>query len=142
MTDIHIDDFYRDAANILVTLYNTFPRHVTLYVEDISGPDTPDDFGLHSKRHESCLSTLLWLATSDYLNYKDAIKREGLEEVTLTHRTFLLLNSAPTADGLNPTEPHGSDSLLINQLRQELKNGTSHTLAILVKNIMVSSRQL
>ena len=142
MTDIHIDDFYRDTANILVTLYNTFPRHITLYVEDISGPDTPDDFGLHSKRHESCLSTLLWLANSDYLNYKGLIKREGIEEATLSHRTFLLLNSAQAGSELNPIEPHGSADLLINQLRQELKSGTSNTLAILVKNLMACSRQL
>lgn len=142
MTDIHIDDFYRDTAKTLVTLYNTFPRHIILYVEDIAGPDTPDDFGLHSKRHESCLSTLLWLANSDYINYKSLIKREAIEEATLTHRAFLLLNSAPTNDGLNYSEPHGSTDLLINKLRQELQTGTSHTLAILVKDLMATSRQL
>ena len=42
MSDLHIDDFYHDAGLILALLYAVFPRKTTLYVEDISGPDTPD----------------------------------------------------------------------------------------------------
>lgn len=142
MTDIHIDDFYRDTAKTLVLLYNTFPRQITLYVEDIAGPDTPDDFGLHSKRHEACLNAFLWLATSDYIHYKSLIKREALEEATLSHRAFLLLNSAKADESLSHVEPHGSSALLINQLREQLQTGTSTTLAILVKELMATSRQL
>jgi hypothetical protein len=37
MADIHIDDFYRDVAKILIRLYAMFPRKTTPYVEDISG---------------------------------------------------------------------------------------------------------
>lgn len=58
MADLHIDDFYRDAALILLRLYRTFPRKTILYVDDISGPDTPDEFGLHSERFQSCFSTM------------------------------------------------------------------------------------
>jgi hypothetical protein len=142
MTDIHIDDFYRDTAKTLVTLYNTFPRHIMLFVEDICGPDAPDDFGLHSKRHDACLSALMWLGTSDYIQYKALIKREAIEEATLTHRAFILLNSAPTPQGINAAEPHGSADLLINQLREQLQSGTSSTLALFVKSLMANSRQL
>lgn len=154
--DIHIDDFYRDTAKTLVLLYNHFPRTMTLYVEDVSGPDTPDEFGLHSKRHEACLSTLLWLGTAGYLNYTSLVRREAIEEATLTHKAFILLNSAsddssavistttpsPAPAMLNPLEAHGSDALLINQLRQELQNGTSASLAITVKKVMSLSSAL
>ena len=151
--DIHIDDFYRDTAKSLVLLYNHFPRALTLYVEDVSGPDTPDEFGLHSKRHESCLSTLLWLGTTGYLNYTSLVRREAIEEATLSHRAFILLNSAvqnntEQSDGhfsvppLNPLEAHGSDALFINQLRQELQNGTSISLAITVKKLMALANTL
>ena len=47
MSDIHIDDFFRDAAIALNRLYLSFPRPIALYVEDIIGPDEPDEFGLH-----------------------------------------------------------------------------------------------
>lgn len=134
--DIHIDDFYRDTAKALVLLYNHFPRALTLYVEDVAGPDTPDEFGLHSKRHESCLSTFIWLGTAGYLQYSSLVRREAVEEATLSHRAFLLLNSAEHQLTLDPLEAHGSDALLINQLREQLQNGTSLSLAITVKKLM------
>ena len=140
MTDIHVDDFYRDTAKTLVLLYNNFPRQQTLYVEDIAGPDTPDEFGLHSKRHEAGLNTLLWLANSDYLTYTSLIKREALEDVCLSHRTFILLNSAAQEQQLEHNHPHGSEQLLINRLRRELKSGSSASLALLVRELMVLSR--
>ena len=64
MADLHIDDFYRDSAMILLRLYTTFPRKTVLYVDDICGPDAPDEFGLHSERHQSCFSAMTWLAES------------------------------------------------------------------------------
>ncbi|WP_053980117.1 hypothetical protein [Marinagarivorans algicola] len=139
MPDIHIDDFYRDTAKTLVALYNNFPRPLSLYVEDIAGPDTPDEFGLHSKRHESCLSTFIWLGNAGYLNYASLIMREALEAATLTHQAFILLNSGLKNDELNPKAPHGSEGLLINLLRRELENGTSGSLAILVKGVMAEA---
>ncbi len=136
MPDIHIDDFYRDTAKTLVALYNHFPRPLSLYVEDIAGPDTPDEFGLHSKRHESCLSAFIWLSNAGYLNYTSLIMREALEAATLTHDGFVLLNSELDGDQLNPKAPHGSEGLLINLLRRELESGTSGSLAVLVKGVM------
>ena len=136
MSDIHIDDFYRDTAKTLVMLYNHFPRPLSLYVEDVAGPDTPDEFGLHSTRFESCLSTFIWLNTAGYLNYKTLIMREALEEATLTQQAFIVLNSAFNNDTLNPAAPHGSQDLLINLLRQQLNHGSSTSLAILVKTLM------
>ena len=62
MADIHIDDFYRDVATIFLRLYAVFPRKSTLYVEDICGPDQPDEFGLHHPRFQAGFSAMVWLA--------------------------------------------------------------------------------
>ena len=61
MPDIHIEEFYRDAAIALLQLYSVFPRRINLFVEDIAGPDDPDEFGLHSPRHQACFGALLWI---------------------------------------------------------------------------------
>lgn len=92
MSDIHISDFHKDAAIAFNMLYLSFPRKITLFVEDIAGPDTPDEFGLHSPRHMACLSTLLWLADEGYIRYEDTIRQEAIDQVTLTHRGFTLLS--------------------------------------------------
>src|SRR5690606_17140011 len=92
MADIHIADFHKDVARILCQLYAGFPRKLTVFVEDISGPDTPDEFGLHSTRHQACFATLLWLADEGYIRYDSTIRQEAIDQVTLTHRGFTLLS--------------------------------------------------
>ncbi len=148
MSDIHIDDFYRDTARILVLLYSHFPRKITLYVDDISGPDTPDEFGLHSPRHQACFHTMLWLASTGYLDYGQMVYQDALDEACLTHKAFLLLNSALEddsetrgADEETPPILAGLDSLAINRLKKELNSGTSYSLARLMKQLMNASRQ-
>ncbi len=127
MSDLHIDDFYRDSAKILTLLYSHFPRAMTLYVEDISGADTPDEFGLHSPRHESCFHSMLWLGSTGYLDHGVSVQQEGIDETVLSHRAFLLLNSATHTElGSQPT-PKGE--LVIHKMRAQIKQGTSDTLA-------------
>lgn len=92
MADLHIADFYKDAAKAFCQIYASFPRKTILYVEDICGPDTPDEYGLHSPRHQSCFATVLWLAEAGYLYYDDTIKQEAFDQITLTHRGFVLLS--------------------------------------------------
>lgn len=148
MSDLHIDDFYRDAARILVALYAQFPRKTTLYVEDISGPDTPDEFGLHSPRHQACFHTMMWLGSCDYLRYDQAVRQEALDQVVLTHRGFLLLSSAaPDMSSLSTSsESIGAlpieGSLVIHRIRQELRDGTSYSLAEVMQKVMLMSRSL
>lgn len=148
MSDIHIDDFYRDTARILVALYNQFPRKVTLYVEDIAGPDTPDEFGLHSPRHLACFHTMLWLANSDYLVYESLIRQEAVDQIVLSHRAFLLLSSTLPADTTAtehalqlPATIAAQEHLIINRIRRELKDGTSFSLAALIRHTLVQSRE-
>ena len=91
MTGIHIDEFYHDAAVILTRLFQVFPRPVTVFVEDISGEDEPDEFGVHSSRYQACFATLLWLGEEGYIRYQDTIKSEAIDQAVLTGRCFTAL---------------------------------------------------
>jgi len=99
MADIHVEEFYKDAAIALAQLYSAFPRRVNLFVEDIAGPDETDEFGLHSKRHMACFGALLWLAEEGFLRYVDTIRQEALDQAVLTQEAFTRLSS-PAPDAL------------------------------------------
>lgn len=147
MSDIHIDDFYRDSAKILVALYAQFPRKITLYVEDISGPDTPDEFGLHSPRHQACFQAMLWLGSTHYLTYEQLVRQEAIDQAVLSHRGFLTLNAtiAPTPEPDESSLPEPlvrEESLAIHKIRHELKFGTSFSLAETMRGFMHKSREL
>lgn len=146
MTDIHIDDFYRDAAKILVALYNQFPRKAILYVEDICGPDTPDEFGLHSPRHQACFHTMMWLGSSDYLRYEQLVRQEALDQVVLSHRGFMVLNAAMPGATANdialPDSVLKEEALAIHRIRHELRDGTSYSLAETMRQLFLKSRGL
>lgn len=135
MADIHIEEFYKDAAIALVQLYNAFPRRVNLFVEDIAGSDEPDEFGLHSKRHMACFGTLLWLAEEGLLRYVDTIREEALDQAVLTQRAFVRMSSPASPDLQEKDIPQtGQDlppairedfSTHIHMLRTALRSGSS-----------------
>ena len=122
MADLHIDDFYRDVAKIFLRLYAVFPRKTVLYVEDISGPDQPDEFGLHDPRFEACFSTLVWLAEQDYLRFDDTLGREGLDQAVLTRHSFLLLSSRSSLPALE----EGDTQALPPSVSEELHTNVAH----------------
>lgn len=135
MADLHIDDFYRDVARIFLQLYSVFPRKTTLYVEDISGPDQPDEFGLHHPRFEACFSTMVWLAEHEYLLFEDTIRQEALDQVVLSQKGFLLLSSRSDLHlSVPPAKPQPTPSVIaqtqanIAQLRAAVKDGSSIVL--------------
>lgn len=137
MADIHIDDFYRDVAKIFLRLYAQFPRKTILYVEDISGPDQPDEFGLHNPRFHGCFSTMVWLADHDYLCFEGTILQEALDQVVLSQKAFLILTSRSELDAEfrvhNPSLPPSVAQEFqsnIAQLRGAMKDGSS----IMIKN--------
>lgn len=146
MSDIHIDDFFRDAAKILAALYSYFPRKTTLYVVDISGPDSPDEFGLHSSRHQACFDAMLWLASTDYLQFEQVVYQEAIDQVVLSHRGFLMLNSVlPSTTEIDQSLPEAiqkEEALAIHRIRHELKHGTSFSLAEIMRQLMAKSRSL
>ena len=132
MADLHIDDFYRDVARIFLRLYSVFPRKTTLYVEDISGPDEPDEFGLHHPRFEAGFSAMVWLAEHGYLNFEDTIRQEALDQVVLSQKAFLMLSSRSELQLITPaTEPQPTPSVIaetqsnIMQLRAAVRDGSS-----------------
>lgn len=135
MADLHIDDFYQDVARIFLRLYAIFPRKTTLYVDDISGPDEPDEFGLHHPRFEACFSAMVWLAEHGYLSFEDNIRQEALDQVVLSQKAFLLLSSRSQLELIVPArEPEPTPSVLaytrsnIAQLRAAQKDGSSIVL--------------
>ena len=93
MHDLHIGDFYNDTARILIAMYKRFPVKAPLYIEDLIGPDTPDEFGLHSPRHMACFSAALWLAEENYFRYTDTIHQTALDQSVLSQNAFLFFTA-------------------------------------------------
>ena len=137
MTDIHIDDFYKDVGLIFTGLYKSFPRKTILYVDDICGADQPDEYGLHSERFLSGFSAMVWLADHRYLQYDTTIRQEALDQAVLSQRALLLLSSRSELDFGDPAisvtqssmEPTPSvmeqSQSNINQLRKAQRSGSS-----------------
>ena len=132
MSDLHIDDFYKDASKILLQLYKNFPKKITILVEDIAGPDAPDQFGLASSRHQACFGAMIWLAEAGYLSYAETIRQEALDLAVLSHKAFTLLTAAPSFDTNNPDSN-------IKQLRQALKAGSSMQLEKHMKALLAQA---
>lgn len=146
MADIHVEEFYKDVAIALVQLYGAFPRRVNLFVEDIAGPDEPDEFGLHSKRHMACFGALLWLQEEGLLRYVDTIRQEALDQAVLTHTAFVRL-SAPAPTEVNrslgqdqtqtdenlPPSVQEDLSTHIHLIRKALKSGHSGRISQVVQ---------
>lgn len=146
MSDLHIDDFYKDAALILLQLYKNFPRKITLFVEDICGPDVVDDFGLHSERHLACFSTIRWLADSNYLHFDDTIREEATDQTVLSHKAFTLLASPAQGHAATdlehlPSSVQQSLSTNVAQLRKTIKGGSTSAINLLMQSLLVQSRQ-
>ena len=137
MSDLNVDDFFKDAARTLVLLFGTFPTPTTLFVEDISGPDEPDEYGVHGKRYLAALGALQWLAEEGYLRYADLIQTEAMDQVVLTGRCFgVLCASGPERQPSEPQEAMpqlpksvaAERSTNIYRLRETLKSRSSSDL--------------
>ncbi|WP_375738167.1 hypothetical protein [Pseudomonas boanensis] len=137
--DLQIDDFYKDCAAGLLQLYHAFPRRIALYVEDLIGPEQPDEFGLPSKRHESCLAALLWLAEEGYLRYDSTLHFEALDQAVLSEKGFLRMSRAVPDDAQldQPLPPSllRVRASLAQQLREALRGADGERLARLARLI-------
>ncbi|AYC33216.1 hypothetical protein D3880_13035 [Pseudomonas cavernae] len=135
--DLQIDDFYKDCAAGLLQLYQAFPRKTALYVEDLIGREEPDEFGLPSKRHQSCLGALLWLADEGYLRYESTIHYDALDQSVLSEKGFLRLSRAiphtlRDAEALPPSVRR-VQATLAHQLREALASRHSERIARLAR---------
>ncbi|HBN9708779.1 hypothetical protein [Pseudomonas aeruginosa] len=141
--DLQIDDFHKDAAGGLLLLYQAFPRKTALYVEDLIGREAPDEFGLPSKRHQSCLGALLWLAEEGYLRFASSIHYEALDQAVLSEKAFLRLTrivpQAAAALAEAPASVRREQASLANQLRQALAQGDGERLAGLTRLLFEGS---
>jgi hypothetical protein len=130
MSDLHIDDFFHDAAKAIASLYTMFPRPITLYAEDIGGADEPDEYGVHSARYQACFATLIWLSEQGFIYYADTIRQDAVDQAVLTGRCFTtLLSTSPIADQNSqpdlPPSVARHQATQIYQLQQALKSKSS-----------------
>lgn len=146
MGDIHIDDFYKDAGRILLTLYQQFPRPHTLYVTDISGPDEPDEYGLHSNRHQACFSTMIWLADAGWLRFIDTINKDAVDQAVLTSKALRLLTTRgdirllPEQADIPPSVADENASH-VHQLRLALRSGESVNVRHIMMHLLHEAAQ-
>ena len=141
MSDIHIDDFFRDAAIALNRLYLSFPRPIALFVEDIVGPDEPDEFGMHSTRHSACFASLLWLAEEGYFRFADTIRQDAVDQAVLSARMFTLLSTAdpkheiPDLDAL-PIALQFEQSINVQRIREAIRSQSSSRIRIVMTDLL------
>jgi hypothetical protein len=141
--DLHIDDFCQDVARILLDLYAVFPLQHAIYVEDISGPDTPDEVGLHSRRYNACLGTMLWLAEEGWIRFDSLIYRQGIDQAVLTNKAFVLLSTQ--SDIHYVQAPDTPESLRrqkmtrVEQVRAALKSGESRKVSDIIHYLLSTS---
>lgn len=139
MADLNLLDFYKDAALAALQLHMTFPRKVELYVEDLIGPDHVDEFGLHSKRHDACFGTLLWLAEEGYIRYQTTIRQDAIDQAVLSGKSLVLLNTvidAPLTDlpEITLSEFETRECLtLVEHIRRAVKAESSEQLAVVMR---------
>lgn len=152
MQDLHIGDFFRDSARMLVMLYRRFPTKSALYIEDIVGPDQPDEFGLHSRRYMAGFHTAIWLAEEGYYRFNQTIQQEALDEVVLSQKAMLHLSgidatftaslSAQQAiDAGNPIEPSVSMKTRIATIEAILAEKNSQKLNQYMQHVFTQFAQ-
>jgi hypothetical protein len=130
MAGIHIDEFYADAAHTIVGLYSVFPRPVTLFAEDICGPDEPDEYGVHSHRYMACFATFQWLGEEGYIRFADTIRQDAVDQAVLSGRCFAAqLSQSPNAelndDSTLPPSIQIERASVIYQLEEAVKSKSS-----------------
>ena len=135
--DLQIDDFYHDASRALLSLYRAFPRKSTLYIDELIGYQEPDEYGLPTVRHQSCLGTLLWLGEEGYLRHAGTIRFEAVDQAVLSEKGFLRLTAriaSPTLEssGLPPSVLRVRCTLA-SQLQEALRSGDGEDLARLAR---------
>lgn len=157
MADINIENFYKHIARTLNILYGAFPTKQAVYVDEVAGIDEPDEYGLHSPHYTAGFFALIWLADEGYLRYTDAIRQDGIDQACLTHKAFLKLSqpsdpiytdpalqreeskvvSILPAEELSPSVIE-ERKMVINQLRNALRSGSSIAINKVVTHILTS----
>jgi hypothetical protein len=146
MADLHIEDFFKDAVKIINQLYLNFPIKSSVFVEDISGDDTPDEYGLHSPRHQACFGCMLWLADEGYIRFEETIRQEAIDQAVLTQKSFSLFSRACSdsrlleiIDRISAEDQNTQSANLqsnMHIMREIKKKGTSTQLAEAMQRLL------
>lgn len=91
MLDIHITEFYNDTGRIFNRLYAQFPRQITLWTDEICGPDNADEYGMNSERYLAGYATVIWLQDEGYLRFEDIDKKDAFNQCCLTEAGYQAL---------------------------------------------------
>ena len=140
MIDINIDDFFHDIAVTLLSLYQQFPRKISLYLEDISGPDDMDEFGLHSNRYLSTIGAVSWLHDEGYIRYSNIAHQESVEDCTLTQMAFvkLIRPTLPANHLADASSVEKQQHTLAQQLHCALKDQSSIEVRSLIERHLLT----
>ncbi|MDF1763849.1 MAG: hypothetical protein P1U57_10600 [Oleibacter sp.] len=121
MLDVHLDDFFKHISTALLLGLQRFPAPFTLFVEDISGPDDMDEFGLHSPQHLAALGAIQWLKDEDFARFGARDGQISVDDFVLTSKAFSRL--------LKQTD----ETVLFNALEKALTERDSGKLRTLVQ---------
>lgn len=143
MLDVHIDDFYKDCATTLLSGFRAFPRQQTLFIEDISGPDTVDEFGLHSSRHLAALGAVQWLKEEGFIRFGAINRQDSVDDFVLTSKAFTRLIAPAQPQSLRGDAgsiEHSGDSTPVFQVLEFARlQGDSLWVGELVRDYLLSN---
>ena len=140
MLDVHIDDFFKDCSTILLIGFRRFPRSETLFVEDVSGPDQMDEFGLHSNRHMSALGALEWLREEGFVRYGAMDRQLSVDEFVLTAKALSRLLK-PISASLDEYNKDAIETTPVVQVLEfaRLQSDTTWMSQIMQEHVLLSS---
>ena len=133
MDELHIDDFYKDCAIVLLRLYRSFPRKVSVYVGDLCGYEETDDIGLYSDRFQACFAAIVWLTEEGYIRHAGSIGQEAIELATLTQLGFSHLSGRPIKTSKSKTSEFPT---LAAQLHHAITQSTSEDVSTITRQII------
>ena len=143
MYDIHIEEFFLDCTKILKQIYQAFPKNTNVYVEDISGPDQADEYGLHSDRFQSCFGAMLWLEHEQFIRFESTMRQEAIDQANLSLKGLKLMSSICHDEYMNKLadtiKPHIHDLKgrpNVDTLSHIHQHGTSSQLALAVQHLL------
>lgn len=160
MADINVENFYKNMGKILSMLYASFPTKTPVYVDEVAGIDDPDEYGLHSPHYTAGFYAMIWLAEEGFVRYASAIREDGIDQACLTQRAFLILTQVAEpicSESVGESEESNvvrltreeeatltpsvqeDRKLVINQLRNALKSGSSIAVKKVVQHILKST---
>ena len=113
-----------------------FPRLQTLYVEDISGPDEMDEFGLHSDRHLAALGAIQWLKDEGYIRFSSFDRQESVDDFALTAKAFNKLMALAAPESL-ADYPNADNTAVFQVLEFARLQGSSLWLGRLIQQYIL-----